>query len=107
MAVLDDLECKIFFVGQPWWPTFEGRGGRNGGREGRGREKGRIYSTVTSSNHNEIKIHYRIQTTLEYSIEVVHMYMDSRDLFALSLSHTALRNIMASLSGTNSIGNHA
>ena len=32
MAVLEDLECKIFFVAQPWWPTClrlgeEGTGG--------------------------------------------------------------------------------
>ena len=35
------------------------------------------YTAVTISNHNEIKIHYIIQTTLQYSLEVVHMYMDS------------------------------
>ena len=43
VAVLDDLDCKIFFVGQQWWPTFEWRGGRNGeaGRGGEGRRGGR------------------------------------------------------------------
>ena len=42
VAVLDDLECKIFFVGQPWWPTFEGRGGGMGGEDGEGITAGSI-----------------------------------------------------------------
>ena len=45
MAVLEDLECKIFFVTQPWWSTFlrsrkEVTGGgkerRRKGKEGEG-----------------------------------------------------------------------
>ena len=39
VAVLDVLECKIFCVGQPWCPTFEGRGERKGEAErGEGKE---------------------------------------------------------------------
>ena len=54
MAVLEDLECKIFFVTQPWWSTFirsgeEGTGGirKGGGRERRGRED-RHYEKIIS-----------------------------------------------------------
>ena len=57
MAVLDDLECKIFFVGQPWWPTFEEIGVRKGGgREGKGtgeegrRGEGREWEGITADS---------------------------------------------------------
>ena len=64
-----------------------------------------IYNIVRSSNHNEINIHYIMKKTLPYSrgstwkVAGRNVY----DLFALSVYQTALRNIMASLSGKRSI----
>ena len=37
VAVLDDLERNIFFVGQPWWPDiWRNRSKEGGRREGKG-----------------------------------------------------------------------